>query len=155
MASNMYATECPQCGRSAIVDEYYKRGDRYLTCWRCGYCHTVENRAFHEKDGVGFEEEVCPGFGVFVWRGKKDGYQITMLGKFDEALEREYMEKFHEEGTDQETSYFVRYDEGRFKVLAGKPTENFHLPFDVYRDKMYKEYDCVTEFERYLVPIEE
>ena len=46
MASIMFARECPQCGRSAIEDNYYKTDETYIICYRCGYYYSkrIEKR---------------------------------------------------------------------------------------------------------------
>ena len=36
MASNIYALKCPCCVRAAIEEYYYKTGEQYTFCLRCG-----------------------------------------------------------------------------------------------------------------------
>lgn len=53
----------------------------------------------------------------------------------------------------QEQSYLVTYNEGKFKVLLGSPLANFYLSFEEYKGKMFAKYG---KFEyNLMVPIEE
>lgn len=40
MGSLTYAMKCPQCGRSAFEDSYYKTDETYIICYRCGYYYS-------------------------------------------------------------------------------------------------------------------
>jgi len=46
MASVMDVMECPNCGREASIDYYYKTGEEYINCGNCGYhfSATIVNR---------------------------------------------------------------------------------------------------------------
>ena len=63
MASNIYATKCPCCGRSAIEDYYYKTDEQYTFCMRCGYYYakTIEKCT---KDNIEYKEEKIEGHGI-------------------------------------------------------------------------------------------
>ncbi|ETP67067.1 hypothetical protein G159_18140 [Planococcus glaciei CHR43] len=50
-------------------------------------------------------------------------------------------------------SFLVTYTEGVFEIILGTPSENFHLPFKEYAEKMYEKHGDIEGFEG-LVPIE-
>lgn len=52
-----------------------------------------------------------------------------------------------------EKSCLVTYTEGVFEIILGTPSENFHLPFKEYAEKMYEKLGDIEGFEG-LVPIE-
>jgi hypothetical protein len=152
LGSNIYSRECPCCGRSAIEDYYYKTGEYYTFCMRCGYncSKTIEKWT---EDGPEFTEEKYDGNGVFILE-KKDGSRKKMLlnGVTDEQLE-EYKASFMADDSNQDKSYLVTFKEGVFVILLGTPPDNFHLPFEEYRGKMFAKYG-VPEYD-FMVPIEE
>ncbi|CAM4008948.1 hypothetical protein [Lederbergia lenta] len=63
----------------------------------------------------------------------------------------EYTNEFYSENTSQEKSYLITYEDGVFRCLLGTPTDNFHLSFEEFKEKMIKKYG---EDEFGLVPIE-
>lgn len=152
MASNIYAVKCPCCGRSAIEDYYYKTGEQYTFCLRCGYNYskTIKN---HTNNSIEYREEKNDGNGVFIVVFK-DGIRKNMMfnNVTDEQLEK-HKATFIDDKVNQEKSYLVSYKDGVFTILLGNPPKNFHLLFDEYREKMFAKYG-VPEFV-FMVPIEE
>ena len=69
----------------------------------------------------------------------------------DDEFEK-YKQLFFAEDVDQGKGYLVSYDNELLTCLLGTPTENFHLPFEEYREKMNRKYG---EDEFNLVAIEE
>lgn len=153
MASNMYATECPCCGRSAIEDYYYKTGEQYTYCMRCGYYYTKTIEKF-TKDTIEFKEEKSEGHGMCILV-KKDGRRERIF--FDSRPTNAQIEdlkaKIMDENVNQEKSYLVTYENGEFTIIFGNPPENFHLSFEEYREKMFAKYG-IPDYE-FMVPIEE
>jgi hypothetical protein len=149
----MYALKCPCCGRSAIEDYYYRTGEKYTFCIRCGYNYskTIENET---ANSIEYGEEKYDGHGVFVL-ANKDGSCKRMLLNSRITYEKleEYTASFKEENVIQEKSYLVTHKDGEFTILLGNPPENFHLSFEEYREKMFAKYG-VPEYE-FMVPIEE
>ncbi|MGF6952314.1 hypothetical protein QF028_004819 [Neobacillus sp. B4I6] len=152
MGSNIYARECPCCGRSAIEDYYYKTDEFYTFCMRCGYNYSkiIEKWTANSPE---FKEEKYDGNGVFILE-KKDGSRKKMLlnGVTDKQLE-EYKASFMADEINQDKSYLVSFRDGEFTVLLGNPPDNFYLLFEEYREKMFAKYG-VPEFD-FMVPIEE
>jgi hypothetical protein len=57
----------------------------------------------------------------------------------DEQLEK-FKLSFMEDNVNQENSYLVSYYSGVFTILLGNPSENFHLTFEEYKEKMNAKY---------------
>ena len=154
MASNIFARECPQCGRSAIEDNYYKSGETYIVCYRCGYSYS-KKIVKRTKSSVEYKEVEFEGYGV-ISIVKKDGDRTVMM--IDSILTLEeidnYRDDLSKDDIDQKKSFMVTYNEGVFTIKYGTPSKNFHLPFEQYKAKMIKKYG-EDEYSDILVPIEE
>ncbi|MGE6256416.1 hypothetical protein ACQKCU_00710 [Heyndrickxia sporothermodurans] len=153
MASNIYATKCPCCGRSAIEDYYYKTDEQYTFCMRCGYNYskTIEKCT---TDCLEYKEEKNDGNGVVVLE-KKDGSRKTILLDSvvtDEQL-KNYKTSFLADNINHDKSYLVLFRDGVFTVLLGNLPENFYLSFEEYKEKMFAKYG-VPDYD-FMVPIEE
>ncbi|SDG82737.1 hypothetical protein SAMN04487975_101593 [Planococcus glaciei] len=151
MASIMYAVECPQCGRSAFADNYYKIDVTYIHCRRCGY-NAVTSRNPEEARRYGHDVHENPGYGVCLSIAKEGHLEMTMFNCFPVDVEQCKAEIL---ATDPELkkSFLVTYTEGVFEIILGTPSENFHLPFKEYAEKMYEKHGDIEGFEG-LVPIE-
>ena len=154
VASNIFAMKCPQCGRSAFEDNYYRTDETTIICYRCGYYYSkkIKNRT---STTIDFEETEDIGYGVLLL-SKKRGQGKRYI--FNRRLTPQEMDKYHEElsndDVDQSNSYFITFNEGKFTVEFGEPSENFHLSFEAYKEKMTKKYG-EYEYSDLLVPIEE
>ncbi|MCM3109681.1 hypothetical protein [Lederbergia lenta] len=145
MTSVMCSIECPNCGRSAIEDNYYKSEEKYIYCYRCGYLYKRMT-----KDGVNFQVDKNKGYGHL---SKKSGEGKAVFFNSQMTIDQlgEYTNEFYSENTSQEKSYLITYEDGVFRCLLGTPTDNFHLSFEEFKEKMIKKYG---EDEFGLVPIE-
>lgn len=153
MASNIYATKCPCCGRSAIEDYYYKTYEQFTVCMRCGYYYskTIEKCT---KDDIEYKEEKSEGHGIFMLVNKDGSREKVVLDcSLSNEQKEELKAKFMNNNVNQERSYLVTYENGVFTILLGNPPENFHLSFEEYREKMFAKYG-VPDYE-FMVPIEE
>jgi Zn ribbon nucleic-acid-binding protein len=155
MASIYSAIECPHCGRSAVRDFYYKSNEEFVACYRCGYNYTRVIKKTNEEK-FEFVEDKRKGYGLCSLV-KKDGERKTIVFNFVLKVEdiEKYRATFFEEEVDQESSYFVSFNEGLFKILAGNPPENFHLSFKNYKEKMIEKYREFGENLEIMVPFEE
>lgn len=109
MGSIMDNTDCPQCGNSeAVVDYYYKTGEEYILCDKCGYTRKfiITNREEVGKmDTEGFEilpkfelQEVF-GLGCYRLQYKGDvGYELGTFALVDS--EAEFIKHVEEHKTD-------------------------------------------------------
>ena len=41
MGSVIDYIECPHCGQEAYIDFYYKTGEEYINCNKCGYQENI------------------------------------------------------------------------------------------------------------------
>ncbi|MDN3015810.1 hypothetical protein PH210_06265 [Paenibacillus sp. BSR1-1] len=64
MASFFRPVSCPDCGRIAIEDHYYKTGAGYIICQCCGCEIDCEAKYDRENNTSYFEEEKKKG----VWK---------------------------------------------------------------------------------------
>lgn len=152
MASNMYAVKCPCCGRSAIIDDYYKTNEQFIYCLRCGYNYAKTIKSYTDQS-IEYNEEKYEGNGVFILVKKDGSYENMMLNNVTEKQLEKYKASFIDDNVDLEKSYLVSYKNGVFTILRGNPPENFHLPFEAYRKKVIAKYGN-PEFD-FMVPIEE
>ena len=152
MASVMCATKCPHCGRSAIIDDFYKIAVRYIHCRRCGY-NCVQCPDPSVVQWYGHEPEENFGYGVF-FLYKQNGHTEMVLFNGPQGDMEQYEKRIMEEDPELKHSYLVRYEDGLFTILLGNPSENFHLPFEEYAEKVIAEYGGIEETEG-LVPIED
>lgn len=155
LASLGYAIKCPHCERSAFEENYYKTDETYIACYRCGYNYRRTMK--EEIDGYIEHEEVeYNGFGVILLVKKNQFRELIMIN--DPMMEEEiesYKARFTAEDVDLENSYFVTFIDGVFTVLLGTPSENFHLPFQEYKEKMLMKYKGKYDDMDLFVPIEE
>ena len=142
----MHSIKCPNCGRSAIEDDYYKTDERYIYCYRCGYLYTKLT-----DDGINYDIDDSKGYGTFYLVKKKGrGKRVLFNRPMTDDQFDEFKKEFFAENADQDQSYLITFEDGVFTCLLG--TENFHLPFEEFKEKMIKKYG---EDEFGLVPIEE
>ena len=141
MTSILLPVACPDCGRIAVEDYYYRTGAGYIICQCCGCEVDREAKYDREKNTSYFEEEIRKGYGKFFLE-RKDGNFISkrlMSPLTDEQFE-DFKLKFSDFDVDQEKSYLVSYQDGEFKVLLGIVPEYFHMPFEDYVKKYGYDY---------------
>jgi hypothetical protein len=155
MASTYSAVRCKNCGRSAISDFYYKTDEEYICCRRCGYnsSKTLKYDSANKKEYL--EEVEHKGYGV-ISIVKKDGTRKILL--FNKKVSTEDIDNNKKllmaENVDTDRSYFVSFEDGIFTIIFGNPSENYHLSFEDYKEKMRQKYG-EDEFFDVMVPIEE
>jgi len=138
MASIIQAIACPHCSCCATEDFYYKMGDKFIWCFRCGYYYE-KTQAYYdsEKNKIYFKENEYIGYGIF--RIKKENDDEAQQTIFHEPLNEEEIHSFtllmQEEDVLLEDSYFVLYKNDNFHFIAGSPPEDFYLPFEEYEQK--------------------
>ena len=153
MASLMYAIKCPCCGRSAFEDNYYKTNEQYIFCIRCGYYYTKTIEKYTENN-IQYKEEKSDGHGIFILVNKDGSRKKVILNcSLTDVKSEELKASFIDSNVNQEKSYLISYKDGVFTILFGNPSENFHLSFEEYREKMFAKYG-ITEYD-FMVPIEE
>jgi hypothetical protein len=142
MASFFRPVACPDCGKIAVEDYYYRTGAGYIICQCCGCEVDREAKYDKEKNTSYFEEETRTGYGKFFLEMKDGTFSSKRLMSqlTDEQFDN-FKEKFSDVDVDQEKSYLVSYHNGEFKILFGNAPECFHLSFEEYVEKYG--YDCI------------
>ncbi|MFZ3591357.1 hypothetical protein ACOI1C_19540 [Bacillus sp. DJP31] len=109
-----------------------------------------------KNNSIEYKEVELMGYGVFslVKRdGSRKQYLLNSIPT-DEDIEK-YKLKYSKDDVDLVASYLVIHHYGKFTIVFGSPTKNFHLPFEEYKEEMFKNYGDDFEFSDVLVPIEE
>lgn len=140
MALNKFAIECPQCGRLAIEEEYYKAGEKTIICHHCGYYYSKKIEKWIESS-IKYKVEKCEGHGVMslVQNDGKERFYIL-----NAALSHSEIDKHHNDylkgDLNQEKSFLVTTKNDVFTIQFGAPPENFHLSFEENIEKMLEKY---------------
>lgn len=130
MASVISPIECPNCHRTATEDYYYKSEERYVWCFKCGYNYTKTIKWESAGDYEYLEEEFT-GYGVSVLKKKVGrGKSLMHNGPITPEDIEAYKKEFFSEGTDQENSYLVKYEDGEFVVLFGTLPDHFDILYE-------------------------
>lgn len=129
MGSVIDYIECPNCGREACSDYYYKTGEEYVHCQNCGYCRNVviknKNKRLDELTEDDWEvDELKNPYGAYRIRYIGDvGYGCGSL-----ESEKHLMEfKQHIEGLDNVELFSIsRLVEGEIVVeyIVDKTSSN-------------------------------
>ncbi|ASK61876.1 hypothetical protein CFK37_06730 [Virgibacillus phasianinus] len=139
MASTYSAMQCPNCGRSAIEDYYYKIGEQFICCHRCDYNYSK----VIEHETSQYKEDAFGGYGIFMVVKKKGSREIIVL---DGELTNNQLEKFtkifSESEVDQKSSYLVHFSNGQFTILLGTSPKNYFLSFEDSLEKEIGETIC-------------
>lgn len=135
MASTYSAIACPHCSCCAMEDCYYKIGERFIQCYRCGYTYIKIINYWNENTPL-FMEKEYKGYGVLLVR-KVDGKGVRNFIQRPLSSEEvtENLEAFLEKDTDLEESYFVLFENGVFTTLSGNPPEDYYLSFEEYKNR--------------------
>ncbi|ASN03881.1 hypothetical protein [Virgibacillus necropolis] len=139
MASTYSAIKCPNCSRTAIEDDYYKTGELFICCDRCGYNYSkvIEHETM---ETINYKEEIIGGHGVFMVIKKSSGRELILLdGELNANQIEEFTKVFLESEVEQENSYLIYFEGGAFTILLGNPPEGFLLPFEESQEKEIKE----------------
>ncbi|RYG73347.1 hypothetical protein EU245_06555 [Lentibacillus lipolyticus] len=139
MASIYSGIACPHCGCCATEDDYYKTGEKFIWCFRCGYSFYRTIDYFDGNNPV-YNETEHEGYGmVFVVSKDEetddDGRTILNRPLSDKEMD-EFKQLFLKENVDLKKSYFVTYENGEFTTIAGTPPEDFYIAFEDYKAKM-------------------
>ena len=73
MASVLDFIDCPNCGKEAISDFYYKTGEEYINCQHCGYHYSAfikhRNKALNTLTEEDWEiKEVKQPYGAYTYK---------------------------------------------------------------------------------------
>lgn len=134
MASFLSAIACPHCGCCSTEDDYYKLGEKFIWCFRCGYYY---EKAVHlnESDEWVYSEKEYKGFGILCLYKEKEKESKTIFHRRLSSQEiSDFSAEFSQEDVDLEKSYFVLYEDGEFTIVAGSLPNDFYIPFYDYKE---------------------
>ncbi|GAB3798460.1 hypothetical protein [Virgibacillus kimchii] len=137
MASIIQAIACPHCNCSATEDFYYKMGEKFIWCFRCGYYYEkIQDYYDSDKNKIYYKENEYQGYGIFrLEKEDEESQQIIFHEPLNEKEIHSFTLQMQEEGVLLENSYFVLFENGEFQFLAGNPPEDFYLSFEDYKQK--------------------
>lgn len=155
---------CPKCKGLMMTDTYYKSGEEYHFCYRCGYHLAWEMKRDDNGEIIfinqnGFEvpdmkETIYEGHGSYRIMPKEGAGQS---GGFDEPITQEQIDEFekifNQDDVDQSTSYLIRFEDGNAEILFGNPPDDVLLSFDEFDKKMME--DSPEDIETTDIPTDE
>ncbi|WP_413299654.1 hypothetical protein AA0X95_16445 [Bacillus sp. 1P10SD] len=142
MASFHRPVACPDCGRFAVEDYYYRIGAGYIICQCCGCEVDREAKYDPEKNTSYFAIEKRRGYGKFFLKRKDGTFSSNrLMSPLTDEQFKDFKEKFSNFDVDPENSYLVSYKNGEFETLLGSVPEDFNLSFAEYIEKYG--YDCI------------
>lgn len=151
--------KCEKCGGVRFVDFYYKTGEEYSFCQRCGESRNYQiqrndqGEALFDTNGyLKFEEKIEKGYGTFAIV-QKNG--VGQVGSFNQPIPEETIQEFKKifEGDeiDTERSYLAAWENGQQKLLYGKAIPDINtLGFDEWNQKMMESYKKEQEMDEAL-----
>ena len=125
MGSVISYEKCSQCGGVYSIDYYYRTGEEYRFCQRCGKVHNHSivrdensNYCYDENGKLKFEDVDSQGFGcmAIASKGFKTVYHIER--NVDEEIKKEYLEIIKEEGIESNKCYLTNWDDEKKEVGA-------------------------------------
>lgn len=125
MGSVLSEIKCPECGyENACIDFYYKSGEEYVWCNRCGYYSSwtirenrIGNKSLKRTD---FVEEIKKGIGRWCVMFKGGGTSGVILSRI------------------QKVEFEKDYSSGNMKNIDGdKPTEVFYTFYNEEKEEWY------------------
>lgn len=132
MGSVMDYVDCPQCGGQDTMfrDYYYKSGEEYWMCKRCGKHGKVEivrddngNVIFDEQGKVSYNEEDLKGYGCAKIATVGHGATLSCFSNpITEEDKKEFLKILEEKEIDKEHSYLSSWNDETESVemLYGK-----------------------------------
>jgi DNA-directed RNA polymerase subunit M/transcription elongation factor TFIIS len=136
MSSAIVYLKCPKCGGMATL-ESFKIGDQYISCQRCGYDYSREQRYYDEKENtIYFKETESIGYGMYRVV-KKDGMGplVSIHTPVNEEMIEEFCRKLENDDVDKEKSFLTSYENGGLKVLYGAVQEDSFLLYENFESR--------------------
>ena len=135
MGSVMDYVECTQCGGSMFRDFYYRTGEEYWMCKRCGKHGKVElvrdeegKVVFDEAGKVNYKTEDVDGFGCVKIAVVGHGGSFSCFGSpITEDDKKEFFKLLEDKDVDKEHSYFSAWnaETGKVEMIYGEAPKLF------------------------------
>lgn len=150
MGSIIEYAKCQTCEGVMVSDVFYRTGEEYSHCMRCGMVRNCELKrddsnalVKNDKGQVLFDYTRLEGYGVY---GIYNHEGVSELGVFNRPITEDMIENFRQlfdnEGTDQERSYVAKWEDGNQNVILGdadKLPEMVFMDYDALMEKMEKD----------------
>jgi predicted nucleotidyltransferase len=145
MGSVQEYVKCPDCSGVTFVDYYWKSGEEYSRCQRCGVSesHTLKRDEDKTvmKDAEGkfmYDHKRSEGFGIYGIFDANSG--VGQVGTFGDRITDETIEEFRQifarEDVDKEKSYLARWEDGKQTLLLGTQLSDMNsMDFDDLMEK--------------------
>jgi len=118
MGSVIDYIECPNCGEEAFMELYYKTGEEYTFCPKCGYTKEVilENKTTPLNELTPEDWQVIENKNpIGVYNLKEYGRMSTTCGSFNNELDMERMKNDVRENPEGIESFIIsRFIDGNF-----------------------------------------
>jgi len=149
MGSVMDQGKCKLCGGVKFVDFYYKSGEEYSFCHRCGAYESYtlerdeEGHAIKDDDGKWkWNHTKKEGYGIYAIIHKESG--VGQVGTFDHPITGEIIEEFNEifaqPDVDEDRSYLAKWENGKQTLLLGNGLEEINtMDYDALMEKWAEE----------------
>lgn len=135
MGSVMSEEKCKACNGVLFVDYYYKSGEEYSFCHRCGMSESFtlvrdeKGRAIKDEEGNWkFQHEKKEGHGVYGIFSVESG--VGQVGTFNDPITEETIKEFREifaqSDVDEERSYLAKWEDGKQTLLLGNGLQDIH-----------------------------
>ena len=135
MGSVISTIECPQCGGLYTTDYYYKTGEEYRSCARCGRHEEWEivrgedgKPVLDEKGHWQMKYELSDGYGSMRLADKNGFAQIYSLSQpVDQDLIDDFNRALEDPDIDKDGSYLSSWDPEKKELVMiyGKMPESF------------------------------
>ena len=152
MGSVIDDKKCEACDGVAFNDFYYRTGEEFSTCKRCGYSssycmkHNESGDVVLENNLPVFVHKVSPGFGVFHITHRST--PVSQSGSFNKPINETTIEEFKkifaQHDIDPKNSYLAKWEDGKQTFILGE-TDNLAvmLSYDevsaMYEEKSKKD----------------
>ena len=135
MGSVMDYMECPNCGDDKVaVDYYYKTGDEYALCNKCGYNHQVVNRVESVSNNP---------FGAYMIMGNNNSAQLGSLDSEEDY--QEFVNNIFNIINTEDNHNLKKVRVNRY--VDGKHTTEYLLGKEIMKgDTVYLNSDSLTRY---------
>lgn len=150
MGSIVEHIKCPVCSGVMVNDVYYRSGEEYANCLRCGIvrnCEWKRNESNelikNDKGQILFDHVHLEGYGVYGIYNHEGSGQVGVLNKpITEDMIEEFRQTFENEVTDKDRSYVAKWEDGKQIVILGEADNLLDMvcmDFDAWMSKMEEE----------------
>jgi hypothetical protein len=115
MGSVIDYIDCPDCGKEAYMDYYYKTGEEYINCNNCGYSRNFSITNWSDSDVEGWKPEykLIEQHGCGAYKIRPHGAIGYECGAFTEpASEQEFVRLINERSSELAHAEYTTFIDG-------------------------------------------